>query len=83
MALTLRRHRGKRIKEENAKFKRMDAEISIELDMAKYLGKKSFKALPKENDCINFKESLPERYMQGVQYSKNKLVSQTVGIHLE
>ena len=39
----------KQLEEENAKLKRMYADLALELDMAKYIIEKSFKALPKES----------------------------------
>jgi putative transposase len=52
----------KQLEEENAKLKRMYAELALELDMAKYVIEKSSKALCQASTCARVERTLSKRH---------------------
>ena len=67
----------KQLEEENAKLKRMYADLALELDMAKYIAdrrpiEKSFKALLKTRACRRPQKNLSQGHQQGVSNPKNE-----------
>jgi hypothetical protein len=52
----------KQLEEENAKLKRMYAELALELNMAKYVIEKSYKALCQASTCARVERTISKRH---------------------
>lgn len=64
--------RMKQLEAENAKLKRMYADLALELDMAKYIIEKSSNALQEKSDCERGLLQVPWRHQQGVPIAKDQ-----------
>jgi hypothetical protein len=68
-ATDLKRHKA--LEHENSELKRMYTNLALDLEAAKYIIKKSSKALPKKRDCIRDGKRYFIWHQQGV--SDNRL----------
>ena len=60
--------RIKELEQENSRLKRMYANLAMELDTAKYIIEKSFKALREAKDHRRASHRSTQRHQQGVSY---------------